>query len=126
MMPAIETDDLVDLAMVWTIFSKTNYSELVLNIPEEVYCRWEDEVGQPGQPLDEDQYGRATVAVGEPIAVGSLMFKGTRIEANTPGAKDIRIVVACKTVRDIKGRTTRRELQLVRYANTLPGVLTLP
>lgn len=132
-MPPLWCADLKDWAVLWPFERGDHRGTLLRGEPEEIRVRWdwrtEDVVDATGQRIRID----ATVAVGQDIAIDSWIWLGRLDDWYEAGSAppesasgllgsgnnlcQVRLYLSAK---DIKNRETRRQIGVVRFANTLP------
>ncbi len=124
-MPAFETMDLTDEALLWAPAGiDPNFGETTVGSPVQIPCRW-----VPSKAKVEDDKGNtitldAQVVVMQDIAPGSKMWLGNMTAWNSSGngsiSNGLMEVKTTSKAKDIKGRFIRRTLGLMRYRDTLP------
>jgi len=129
-MPALETKDLYQRALVWTFsgnYDRNGQPIINLSTPMEISVRWNWRKARATTPDGNTITLDASVVVGERVNVGSLMWLGTLEDWNGVGssssssAKDNQLcqVKTVNWLKDIKGRNRRHELGLMRFKDTL-------
>lgn len=123
-MPAFETMDLFQKAVLWVRTGVDKFGQATTAAPVQINCRW---VGRKGQTLDPK--GNvialdAQIVVASSVVVGSLMWLGTLAAWNAgEGANpndEVMEVVTSDTTTSLNNRFTRRNLGVKRYKDTLP------
>lgn len=118
-MPAIETANRKQKAVLWAASGHDDYGEPKVNSAVELSVRWtegrEETTDAQGEVVSYD----ATVRVDREIAVGSVLWKGKLADVPSP-TSDLFRVVARKTVPDLKGRDFERIVFLKRLSESLP------
>lgn len=127
-MPAFETMDLTEKALLWETTGGLDqygqYAYEFLDSPVQRCVRWVEKRSLAsdanGNPLSLD----ATVIMDREVAVGSLMWRGSLTDLPGTGTAapetDLMIVVLRSRTKDIKGRYTRWSYGLTRFKDTLP------
>lgn len=124
-MPAPETSDLIDRALLWTARHVDAYGNPRVDTPpEEVDVRWNQRrtmgADASGNPVALD----AMVAVDQEIPVGSVMWLGSLADwlgTGSGGPEDeLHEVMTYNESWDLRGRECRRELGLRRKGDALP------
>lgn len=125
--PAFETMDLHDSAVLWTAAGTDGYGQPTVDAPAEIPCRWmykqKEVVGPNGTPIAID----AQLVVKQAVAVGSIVWEGTLEDLPGTGTdytptSGIMKVIGVDRAEDVKGRVMRRTLNLVRYTDSLPAL----
>lgn len=120
-MPAFETMDLHDTAVLWVRSGKDKYNEPTVTAPIEVMVRWtftdSRMVNKNGDEVQLD----AEVVVSRDVPYDSLLWLGTLSDWQGVGSggqdTELMQVKVKRYAQDIKGRNTRRTLGLMRYKN---------
>lgn len=124
-MPALETMDRHQTAVLWEKTGVDANNETVVGEPVEITVRWVNRPKQAGRPLNIPVTVDATVVVAQDVTIGSLMYLGTLEEFYGTGSAgdDVQImeVIAAPKTSDIKHRNWRRTLGLKFYRSRLPG-----
>lgn len=128
-MPSLEDIDCRQgCAVMWERYGTTRQGQPVLRYPVEVGVRWVNRRGETLDPKGQTQATDADVAVDRAVPVGSIMWRGSLSEV--PGTADppepsgdLFEVLSSSTAEDLKGRTTRYELKLRRWNDTLPATV---
>lgn len=123
-MPALETHDRYQDAVLWVRTGQDFHGRPLLADPIDLKVRW-----VPTKREVQDAHGNtiaidAVAVVDRNIVVGSLMWLG-RIEelpGTEPGAipTDVMYVVTAPETSDLKNRFVRRTVNLARYSDSLP------
>lgn len=120
-MPALETVDLHQKAVLWAKNGTNRYGEVKVDAATEIDVRWETTerqvIGPNGSPISLD----SVAYVDQDITVGSIMWLGELTDVPTPPT-NLREVVDFKSVPDIRNKKTRRRVFLTKYSSTLPGL----
>lgn len=124
-MPALETRDLTQRAVLWPAQGYSDYGEAKVGAPVEVPVRW---LWGQAEALDKDGGTVALDAqavVDREVPVGSKMWLGT-LEgwyATGSGGTDAMLleVKTSSEALDLKGRFAGREVGLMRFRGRLPG-----
>ena len=119
-MPAIETSDLHQKAVLWTTSGFDDYGDPTIGSPVELNVRWET-----GQKESLDSQGNtialdSIAVVDQAVAVGSVMWLGALADVPSP-ATDLRSVVGYSEIPDLKNREFRRTVSLMKLSNELPA-----
>jgi hypothetical protein len=130
-MPSLETIDLYDVAVLWARNGRDNrYGEPDVDAPVEIQCRWiqsrREVMGPDNTPIALD----ATVIVRQLVPIGSLMLLGTLNDwygtgtgtgsGSSDEAIELMQVETHSITPDLRHRSTRREMGLVKFRGTLP------
>lgn len=127
-MPAFETMDLHQTAVLWTKEGTDDYGQPLRSATgEEISVRWETGRRQgldgQGSVVAHD----ASVVVDRLVGIGSLMWLGTFDDlpgTGTPNLRtpdsDVMEVVDYYETPDIKNRNIRRVVKLIRHSDTIP------
>lgn len=123
-MPAFETMDLEQVAVLWGKSGTDDYGQPTTATAIEIPVRWltkrDEVVDAQGNTIALD----ATVVVERQIAVGSLMALGNlSYWVGTGSAGDeseVMEVVTYEETPDLKGREIRRSVGLKRFRDALP------
>jgi hypothetical protein len=75
-MPAFETMDLREKAVLWPAVATDKYGEATVGEPREIWVRWETKLKQVIDAKGEQSIYDATVIVEEDVAVGSHIWLG--------------------------------------------------
>ncbi len=129
-MPALETSDCTDDAVLWTRNGADVNSNPTLDTPIRLKVRWVDKASSTMDPKNTVIGLDAQIAVANcmEIPVDSIVWHGNlgdipgTAENPVPDA-DLYQVKSSSVARDIKGRVCRREYGLKRFGDTLPEVL---
>lgn len=124
-MPAPETAHLNQDAVLWAANGVDNYGEKTVGSPVEIRVRWNakrmETVDSKGSPMALD----ALAVVDRDVIDGSILWLGTLDDWYGTGSAGVGVglhqVVTIETIRDVKGRATRRTVGLMRYKDRLPG-----
>lgn len=124
-MPALETMDRHQTAVLWEMIGVDANNETVVGEPSEIQVRWVDRPSQvsgaEGHPTTVD----ATAVVAQDIPIGSLMWLGTLEDFYGVGSAGddaaIMEVVSAPVASDLKNRVYRRTVGLRYYRSSLPG-----
>lgn len=120
----LETSDLNQKAVLWTVSGVDSYSRPTLSVGIEIPVRWvhkkTESLDLKGRVVSSD----ATVIVDREIAIGSIVWKGelTNLPSPVSSVTDLYEVMDYRESPDIKGRYFRRTIILMRYGNTLPQI----
>jgi hypothetical protein len=126
-MPPMEVSDLVDEAVLWPLAGYDSYSEPTLGEPCEIPCRW---VGK--NRVVKDAKGNtitlvATVVVDRSIPNHSVLWRGCLDDLDDrgrpPAGSTLVTVEAYNETSDVKGRETRRSVDVSTFNGTLPAVV---
>lgn len=124
-MPAVEVAGLVQVAVLWRLWSLDSRGQKRVREPEEIKVRWQDRSGVGvGSVVDggTDTID-ATVVVGEDVPLGSILWLGRLEEWNPGEAQELMEAVGKVVTPDLKGRNIRRTITLRRYRDSLPEVV---
>jgi hypothetical protein len=123
-MPAFETKDLNQWAILWRVSSSDRYGTKTFHSPEEIRVRWVGKRKQIISPTGQLIGADATVITREYVPNGSLLREGRLEDWVGTGSNDddegILEVIGSDYTPDIKGRNYRYELMLVRYKDEVP------
>lgn len=123
-MPALESMDLYQTAVVWPAQGFDPYSEVKVGDPYETQVRWNDAQAEALDPQGNTVALDATVIVDVDIPIESIMFLGEIADYNAvagqPGVKLMQ-VKTFNNVYDLKCRFQRRQAGLMRYRASLPA-----
>jgi hypothetical protein len=124
-MPAFETMDLYQRAVVWRRIAEVTdaHGEILVEDGEEIAVRWVWQYGEALDPAGETIKWDAGVVVAEDIPDGSIMWPGELGDVGGT-AVDLYQVIGRFTTTSINNRWTRRTLMLMRYSDDLPTVGT--
>lgn len=125
-MPAFETLDLKQDAIIWLRVGQDRYGQPVLSQPQEIKCRWLVDLGQSADPQSNTVQGsgKMIVALNEhDVPNGSIIREGKICDVPTPADK-LFTVILVDGIPDLKNRNQRTTLSLMKYSDTLPTVLT--
>lgn len=132
-MPDLTIVGFTDTVLLWERYGTTGQGNLTVLPYVEIKARFVRRSGRALDPKGNTVGVDAQVAVGRDVPVGSLVWEGSESDlavalgnaATVPMAPTSGIleVVTSNRAKDIKGRTTRRELGLKRYGDTLPRVV---
>jgi hypothetical protein len=118
--PAIETDDLYEFAVLWKIYRRGNDAEPRVLAPVQISAKWllgeKEAVDKHGQTIQSS----GDVVVDQDIPVGSIMWEG-ELKDVPDAPSNLHQVIGFKRRTDIKGKETRRRVTLTRYADEYPG-----
>lgn len=106
-------------AVLWTFAGYDGHGEVKVNAAAEIDVRWEE---RRSETLDADGNSiavDATVVLGQEVAVGSILWLGALADVATPPV-NLKQVVVCNSVPDVKAREFRRTVGLAKYSNELP------
>ena len=120
-MPAIETADRHQTAMLWPASGQGDYGKHKVTAPIQIKVRWEDRQSETVDSQGNTIGTNATVVVDRVIAVGSIMWLGKKDDLADPPV-NLKEVVDYSAIPDVKGRKTRRVVKLVRHSNKLPAI----
>lgn len=120
-MPAIETSDCHQKAVLWAATGVDGYGNPIVSAAVEIDVRWEEErresIDAFGNPIALD----ASVVVDREIAIDSILWLGELIDLPDPPT-DLKKVVSRSAVPDVKGRSFRRKVSLVNFSDELPTI----
>lgn len=125
-MPALETIDLHQRAVLWTKAGDDIEGRPLVMAPVEIACRWErgarEGLKKDGTLVRLDAF----VVVAQDVVPDSILWEGTLAEWNATGSAsgdhtDLMQVVIVKNSPDVKGQNRRRTLGLQMYSDQLPG-----
>ena len=119
-MPAIETDCLTQEAVLLAKTGHDLYGKATVAAAVEIKVRWESKEEMVPTPDGSVVSLMATVVVDRAIEKGSVMWLGKLINFSSPYT-NLHEVWASKSVPDIKGRVSRRVVQLIRFTDKLPA-----
>lgn len=126
-MPPLETKDRNTTVVVWEALElRDNYGEVRVKAPKEIMVRWVDNVQEVIDANSNTIRVDATMATAEPVALGSIVFKGTLTESNNTVRQLLMQVIVPDEQEDLKGRHTRREYKMMRYKDSLPTIVAGP
>lgn len=126
-MPAFETMDLQQRAVLWEKTGQDEHNEPTVASPVEIPVRWHwkrrQVAGPNGLPIAVD----VTVVVNQDVADGSLLWLGTLDDLPGTGTpyvptSDVVQVLTRDWVPDIKARNVRRVLMCSRFNDSAPNV----
>lgn len=126
-MPAFETMDLTESAVLWGFAGSNGYGEPTVAAPVEIPARWVYKQREVTGPNGDPQAIDAQLVVKQDVDVGSIVWEGTLDDLPGTGTdytptSGILEVVSIDRAKDIKGRVVRRTLNLVRYTDSLPAL----
>lgn len=123
-MPAFETMDLTQDAVLWAKTGADEYNVTLVSSAVGIKCRWVNKrrevVDAKGNTIATD----AQVVVCADIPVGSILWEGCIDDIAGTGSDPaptggLMSVITSDRATDIKGRVTRRTLNLMRYNDVL-------
>src|SRR5262245_11016079 len=118
-MPAFETADRHEDAVLWTVTGTTRNGEPIVGSPEGIRVRWQREnviISDPlGQPVKLDAF----VVVDRAVPVGSLLWLGRLADYNPAANNEIMEVILFKESPDLKARNRRRILGLMKFKGSI-------
>ena len=121
-MPAIESADRKQKAVLWAATGVDDYGEHKVSAAVEIRVRWEEKRREGVNPNGNTIAVEATVVVDRVIAIGSIMWLGKKADLADPPV-NLKQVMGRGEIPDTKGRKTRRTVLLVRHSNELPTVV---
>lgn len=132
-MPPLESADLIDQCLLYTIAGKNRQNEPVLNYPTVQKCRWTQNIAQQGREFSNDaaSFDARAALCGCPdgIPVGSMIWYGNLSDitgtADPPvpdSTEELYEVISVSSAKDLKGRSVRHELGLKRWNKGVPFV----
>src|SRR5688572_14266182 len=119
-------------ALLWRVTGTDEFGRFTYEDEyEEILVRWEDRFGYTSAPTGQVTTKVATLHVDTEIEVGSLIWKGSEeeLEAAVPGTgsgptlrpvSGLFQVVNYSEAKDIRGRSTRRQIDLNYFMDTFP------
>lgn len=116
---AMETDFLTEDAVVFSKTGVDEYNRVVIGPLTPIKVRWEASEEMVQEPDGKVVSLMATVVTDRQITKGSIMWKGRDVDFQAPYS-DLMEVYSSSSIPDIKGRSTRNVVKLVRYTNKLP------
>ncbi len=121
-MPNIESSDIPQTAVYWKSSGVDRFGEQKVEAAVEINVRWEttqrEILGAEGNSIALD----SIAVVSQKIVVKSIMWLGKLVDvASTP--IDLREVVQYNEVPDVKGRSFRRTVFLVKHSDELPALV---
>lgn len=125
-MPAFETADLQQNAVIWLSVGQDRYGSPVLSQPQEIKCRWLVDLGQSADPQSNTVQGTGKLIVSlteHQVPNGSIIREGKICDISTPVNK-LFIVTLVDGIPDLKNRNQRTTLTVMRYSDILPTVVT--
>jgi hypothetical protein len=119
-MPAPEEIGRIQRALLWAAVGSDKYGEPRVSAAREIMVHWvETDSAGAGSEGGTNPYD-ATVIVGEPIGLNSLMWKGALEDWDPSVPQRLMQVIRYTETPDIKGRKYARAVNLRRYTNKLP------
>lgn len=118
----LETKDLNQKAVLWTVGGVDSYSRPKLNTAIEIPVRWVDKkterLDEKGNVVGAD----SVVIVDRQIAIGSIIWKGELVDLPSPTSSITNLyeVMDTRESPDIKGRYFRRTIIITKYGSSLP------
>lgn len=123
-MPPLETDDLNETATVWPRGSYDDYGARSVSSPIEIPVRWEEVDRNQLDPQSDKIRYDALAVVDRKVEKGSLIRLGTLDDWQGTGSGSVESglmeVVGYNETPDLKGRSIRRTITMIRYKDTLP------
>ena len=117
----MESSDLHQKAVLYTLSDRDNYGRVTLNAGKEISVRWEN---KQSEVLDSQGVSIATdtvVYVNQDIDIGSILWLGKKIDLpSTP--TELKQVISSQKIPDVKNRAFRRRLMLMKYSDDLPDL----
>src|ERR1035438_9355007 len=129
-MPPLEQQFRTQPAVLWAIAVDANgtplldsYGKPKVQEPIELLVRWTDTQQSSLGAQENVEISSAQVVVDRPIALNSIMRKGTMQSLSNPPGNLHRVAQYNETM-DIKGRAAARTVTLVHFAESLPTVVS--
>ena len=119
---AIETSDLHQRAVLWRFDSHDDHGQLRVFSPEEIGVRWVENNREVVSKDGTVVVSTVQAVVEEDIPIDSILWLGELLDLPI-SPTDLMQVVSKSTVPDLKNRETFRELNLLRYQDTLPTIV---
>lgn len=127
MEPIIITTGLTDKTVAWVTSGVSNElgQQQVLG-PDEIWSRWELGTRLISDALVESYNAAGIVYLGEPLAVGTLLWKGSLAELPVPPVSLTGLfkIVEYREIPDRKGRRVRLSAIVAETKEVLPDVIT--
>lgn len=125
-MPALETIDRYQAAVLWPFLRLDDHGETIIDQPEEVNVRWvwkqSQMLNDKGQPVAVN----ATVITDDDIPLGSIMWEGSLEDYYAVGSAGdadwLMEVSSIGKAPDIKGRDYQFKYGLTFYRNERPRI----
>jgi hypothetical protein len=124
-MPPIEQDFRFQLAVLWQFVGYDAHGKATVSAPVELAVRWDDTVQQTLGAQESIETSSTKLVVGQDVPELSIFWRGALAdlpEGNNPGNL-YRVESVTKTP-DVKGRQFFRTCMLVKYADTLPVIVS--
>lgn len=120
-MPSIETMNLTEKAVLWTIWdtARDDYGNEIWNAPVEIDVRWEN-VNYTSRDSNDGLVGIvAEVFTDREIPPLSLIWRGNL--EDVADASNLVQLVGIETIPDLRGRKTQRTAYCKKYSKGLPS-----
>ena len=122
-MPALETRDRKQDAVLWQRSGYDKHGQATVEQPVALKVRWEDKFVEVLDPKGNTIGVDATAVVDRNVSVGSIMWLGC-LDKLGPGAspQGLMEVKAFNSTPDIRNRAQRRTVGLMRFRDKLPTI----
>lgn len=128
-MPPLETDDLLQIAVLWELDSYDTYGKPTVHDPIEIPCRWVDVSEHSKRNVTTSESLDSKVSVDRAVPLGSIMWLGrlsdwTGVRPNPDEDNSVMVVSKYNYTPDIRAREIRRILGLNRFRDAWPSTLS--
>lgn len=123
-MPGLETDDLNEFAVLLRSGSYDRHGQIgVTDVPEEIKCRWVENVVSEPMSSGDVAGVTATVYLDQDIDLSSVLWHGRKRDFPRDWQREangLMEVANFHSLKDVQGKETRRWVDLTRFRDALP------
>jgi len=118
-MSDMETSDLHQKAVLWTINGTDDDGENKVNAAVEISIRWQFKHGEVLDPNGNPIAFDTVAIVDQTLSPGDILWLGALADVASPPI-NLRQVLTYEEVPDVKNRVSRRRITMMKHGDTLP------